>query len=311
MTLEIGLSIEGQEGVSWPQWLGLARVAEEHGFPFLYRSDHYLSEQPASGRAALDAWGTICGLAAVTSRIRLGTLVSPVTFRHPSVLARLAVTAGHISGGRVDVGIGAGWYPDEHRAHGFDLPELPVRLELLAEQLEILVRSWDAAPFTFHGRHYELVDSDPRPKPAHGPPRVVVGGTGGPRSLALAALWADEYNLPPGPVGETRLRIAAVRAACARVGRAPETMRISMSTAVVCGADRAEIDDRTARACRFVAIEEPPDTWLVGTPDRIATGLTELASLGLDRIMLWPPNHDDLDMIGLVGRAVLPAAGTP
>jgi alkanesulfonate monooxygenase SsuD/methylene tetrahydromethanopterin reductase-like flavin-dependent oxidoreductase (luciferase family) len=125
--LEIGLSVEGQEGVSWSQWLDLGRVAEKHGFAALYRSDHYLSEYPGSNRGALDAWGTICGLAAVTSRIRLGTLVSPVTFRHPSVLAKLAVTADHISGGRVDLGIGAGWYAEEHAAYGFEIPELGIR----------------------------------------------------------------------------------------------------------------------------------------------------------------------------------------
>ena len=137
MSLEVGLTIEGQEGVSWPQWLDLARVAEEHAFAALYRSDHYLSEHPGSNRDALDAWGTICGLAAVTSRIRLGTLVSPVTFRHPSVLAKLAVTAEHISNGRVDVGIGAGWYLDEHVAYGFDFPDQRTGFEMLEEQLEI------------------------------------------------------------------------------------------------------------------------------------------------------------------------------
>ena len=138
VNLEVGLTVEGQEGVSWPQWLDLARVAEEYGFAALYRSDHYLSEHPGSNRDSLDAWGTICGLAAVTSRIRLGTLVSPVTFRHPSVLAKLAVTADHISGGRVDVGIGAGWYREEHVAYGFEMTELRVRMEILEEQLEIV-----------------------------------------------------------------------------------------------------------------------------------------------------------------------------
>ena len=195
MTIEIGLSVEGQEGVSWPQWLELARVAEEHGFAALYRSDHYLSEYPGTDRDALDAWGTICGLSAVTSRIRLGTLVSPVTFRHPSVLAKLAVTADHISRGRADVGVGAGWYAEEHTAYGFELPDLRVRLEMLEEQVEILAKSWAEGPFSFSGRHYRLENNDPRPKPTDSRPRLIVGGSGGRRSLDLAARWADEYNI--------------------------------------------------------------------------------------------------------------------
>jgi F420-dependent oxidoreductase-like protein len=297
------------------QWLDLARVAEEHGFAALYRSDHYLSEHPGSNQAALDAWGTICGLAAVTSRIRLGTLVSPVTFRHPSVLAKLAVTADHISNGRVDVGIGAGWYLEEHTAYGFELPDLRVRLEMLEEQLEIVTRSWGAEPFTFHGRHYSLENSDPQPKPTQARPRLILGGGGGPRSLTLAARWADEYNIPAGTEEEIREHSIALFEACKRLNRDGPTMQLSILTGIVCGNDQTEIEARAERICRFLryessstALEALPTTWLVGTPDEIVGKLAELKSSGPTKIMLWPPLHDDLDMIGLIGREVLPTA---
>lgn len=316
MSLEIGLNIEGQEGVSWPQWVDLAEVAEEHGFAALYRSDHYLSEQNGSGRGALDAWGTICGLAAKTARIRLGTLVSPVTFRHPSVLAKLAVTADHISRGRVDVGIGAGWYENEHAAYGFALPELPVRLEMLAEQLEIVSRSWGPDTFTFHGRHYDLWDNDARPKPLATRPRLILGGSGRPRSVALAARWADEYNVGDSTPEEVRQLSSTLASACEDAGRDPATLRLSMLTGVVSGNDAAEIDERARRVAAFIGLDPDrtaagasglPKAWLIGRPEEIVERVSALEAAGLARLMLWPPLHDDLEMIALIGSAVLPA----
>jgi len=313
VSLEVVLNVEGQEGVSWQQWLDLARIAEDHGFAALYRSDHYLSEDAGSGRDALDAWGTICGLAATTSRIRLGTLVSPVTFRHPSVLAKLAVTADHISDGRIDVGIGAGWYPDEHHAYGFELPALPVRLEMLEEQLEIITSSWAAGPFTFHGRHYRLENNDARPKPVRSRPRLVLGGSGAPRSLDLAARWADEYNLAAGTADEIRQHKKRLQEACTRSNRDPATMRLSLLTGFVCGTDPADLEERAGRICRFLGLEQSsrataletlPEAWLVGTPHEIDGQLASLESLGLDTIMLWPPLHDDLESIGMLGQAI-------
>ena len=316
MSLEVGLTIEGQEGVSWPQWLDLARVAEEHGFVGLYRSDHYLSEHSGSNRDALDAWGTICGLAAVTSKIRLGTLVSPITFRHPSVLAKLAVTAEHISNGRVDVGIGAGWYLDEHIAYGFDLPDQRTRFEMLEEQLEILTRAWAPEPFSFHGRHYRLDHNDARPKPTRTRPRLTLGGSGGPRSLDLAANWADEYNVAAGAAEVIRGHGNALASACERRDRDPATLALSVLAGVACGRDQSEIEERAARVCRFLgyeftspstAIAALPTEWLIGTPEEVARQLGDLESLGVARVILWPPLHDDLEMVDLIGSEVLPA----
>src|ERR1700736_3217893 len=168
--MQLCLMIEGQEGVSWPQWVALARACEEHGIPALFRSDHYLNlngQHPQRG--SLDAWGTVNGLAAVTTNLRLGTLVSPATFRHPSLLAKLVTTADHISGGRIELGLGAGWHEREHQAYGFPFPPTRVRMELLEEQLQGVFGNWADGPFSFDGEHYTLRDLDAQPKPIQRP----------------------------------------------------------------------------------------------------------------------------------------------
>ena len=186
--------IEGQEGVTWDQWRALATTAEESGFEALFRSDHYMPLDGAAG-GSLDAWATINALAALTSTIRLGTLVSPATFRHPSTLAREVVTADHVSGGRVELGLGAGWHEGEHRAFGFPFDTTKDRFDRLAEQMEIVHRSWTEGPFDFEGRHYRLQQANPQPKPVQKPhPPLIAGGSAKPRGAALAARWADEYN---------------------------------------------------------------------------------------------------------------------
>src|SRR5687767_6575981 len=193
--MRFSVMIEGQEGVTWDDWLALAEACERLGFEALFRSDHYLSVMSGGERPALDAWATVCGLAAATSTVRLGTLVSPATFRHPSNLAKAVVTADHISGGRVELGFGAGWNEAEHRAYGFPFPPTAVRMEMFAEQGEIIHRSWNDEVFDFKGKHYAIESLSALPKPAHAPhPNLIVGGQGGPKSLAVAARWADEYN---------------------------------------------------------------------------------------------------------------------
>ncbi len=187
--------IEGQEDVTWEDWLALARACEEHGVESLFRSDHYLSAAGRGERGSLDAWATIAALAAVTSTVRLGTLVSPATFRHPSELAKVVATADHVSGGRVELGIGTGWMEAEHAAYGFSFPPLRERMAVLEEQLELIAGEWADGPFSLQGSHYAVRDLDALPKPVQRPrPNLIVGGSGGPRSLALAARLADEYN---------------------------------------------------------------------------------------------------------------------
>jgi F420-dependent oxidoreductase-like protein len=317
MSVEVALMVEGQEGVGWQDWLAVAAAAEKHGFAALYRSDHYLSERPASKRGSLDAWGTICGLAARTSTIRLGTLVSPVTFRHPSTLAKLALTADHISGGRIDVGMGMGWYREEHDAYGFEFPVRRERMSMLEEQVEIVRRTWRDEPFSFDGSYYRLTHVDARPKPTSPiGPRLIIGGSGGPRSVRVAARWADEYNsLDASEDGLRELR-AQLDAACVEVGREPATLTLSTLIGAVAGRSSEELESRVAAALRFTQddsgpnpLDRVPEGWLVGTPEDVAAGVRRLAHAGAGRVVLWPPRHDDLELVELLGREVLPQLG--
>src|SRR5438067_2128814 len=185
--------IEGQEDVSWDAWQAVAAACEEGGFEGLFRSDHYGSVMGRSERGSLDAWATLAALAATTSRIRLGTLVSPATFRHPSVLAKMAVTADHVSGGRVELGLGAGWHEGEHVQHGFPFLSARERVSLFAEQIEIVHRSWTEDRFDFSGEHYTLRGAEPLPKPSE-KPNLIVGGSAKPGTVGPAVRFADEYN---------------------------------------------------------------------------------------------------------------------
>jgi len=207
--MKVALMIEGQEGVTWPQWVALAHAAEEARLDALFRSDHYRSISRGDPNGSLDAWGTICALATITSTIRLGTLVSPVTFRSASVLAKLATTADHISNGRVELGIGAGWFESEHRAYGFDFMTTRGRLDELDRQLAEITRQWTDA-------------EDIWPKPIRQPrPRIIVGGRAKPRTVAAAVTYADEYNTIGATVAETRERKQILDDAAARAGREP------------------------------------------------------------------------------------------
>ena len=309
--------IEGQESVSWAEWVGLAQACERHGLDGLFRSDHYLSVDDAFERGSLDAWTTLAGLAAVTSKLRLGTLVSPATFRHPSVLAKSVVTVDHISGGRVELGIGAGWHEPEHTQLGFPFPPTRERIDALAEQLEIVSRSWRDEPFSFDGEHFRLHDADPRPKPLQRPrPPLIVGGSAGPRSAALAARWADEYNTVFATPAECRERRARVAAACEREGRPP--IPLSLMTGVLVGADRDELHARAGRLAALRGEELPngdpaayvaalPPSWIVGTPDEAIAQLRALADAGVERVMLQHLLHTELDVVALLGERIAPA----
>ena len=308
--MRVCLMIEGQEGVTWDDWRALATTAEASGFEALFRSDHYQSLDGVPGRGALDAWSTINALAAITTTLRLGTLVSPATFRHPSILARSVVTADHVSNGRVELGLGAGWHEGEHRAHGFPFDPPSDRFDRLAEQLEIVHRSWTEGPFDFHGRLYDLEGADPLPKPVQKPhPPLIAGGSAKRRGAALAARWADEYNTVYATVEECRERRERIAAACAEAGREP--IPFSLMTGFLAGRDEAELLDRSARlALRRGedddALEALPESWLVGTPEQIVEQLKELEAAGVERVMLQHLLHEDLDAVELIGREVIP-----
>ncbi|MHB1835894.1 MAG: TIGR03560 family F420-dependent LLM class oxidoreductase [Solirubrobacteraceae bacterium] len=309
--MQLCLMIEGQEGVSWPQWLALAQACERHGIPALFRSDHYMNlDGQHPERGSLDAWATLSALAAVTTTLRLGTLVSPATFRHPSELAKVVATADHVSGGRVELGLGAGWHEREHEAYGFPFASTRERMDVLEEQLAIVLGAWTQAPFSFAGEHYTLRDLDAQPKPVQRPhPPLIMGGAAGPRSVALAARHADEYNTAFATLDEVCRRRDAVLRACEQAGREP--LPFSIMTGVVVGADEAQLRDRAARLAQRTDIPdvvgEPPEGWIVGTVEQATEQLAALRDAGVHRVMCQHLLHDDLDTVALIGERLAPA----
>jgi F420-dependent oxidoreductase-like protein len=295
--MRVCLMIEGQEDVTWEQWLGLAGACEEHGLEGLFRSDHYGSVMGMPERGSLDAWSTLAALAARTSRIRLGTLVSPATFRHPSVLAKNVVTVDHVSAGRVELGLGAGWNEGEHRAYGFAMPPTATRIEILAEQLEIVHRSWTEEAFSFAGAHYRLEDLRALPKPLQRPhPTLLVGGSAGPRSLALAARFADEYNTVFASVDEARERKRILDEAAREAGRDP--LRFSLMIGCVVGRDEGELEERLEQFRKISSQDAPP---ISGTVDRVVAQLREYEQVGVERVMLQHLVHEDVEMVSVLG----------
>jgi F420-dependent oxidoreductase-like protein len=307
--------IEGQEGVTWDDWIRLAHLTEQHGLEGLFRSDHYTAIiRPQAD--AFDAWTTLAGLAAITERIRLGTLVSPVTFRHPSVLARIAASVDHISAGRLDVGMGAGWYEREHVAHGFPFLDGRQRFDLFEEQVEVVVRSWTETGFDHSGRQYQLRDQTALPRPFQTPhPPLVLGGTVRRRFAALAARHANEVNTLGAPNEELRERKERLDRACEEAGRDPGTLGFSVMTSCFVGSDRAEVLERLGRFLSVrggdtdaeALLAERRDRWLVGTVEEVAERIEGLRRLGVTRVFLQHLDHSDDEMVALVGERLLPA----
>ncbi len=305
--------IEGQEDVTWDAWRAIAAACEAGGLEGLFRSDHYRSVMGRSERRSLDAWATLAGLSALTARIRLGTLVSPATFRHPSVLAKMAVTADHISGGRVELGLGAGWLEEEHRAYGFEFPPTEVRMELLAEQLEIVHRSWTEEGFSFEGRHYTLVECNALPKPLQRPHLpLIMGGVAGPKSVALAARWADEYNTLFSSPDVCRTRRRTLERAFEKAGRSD--LHFSLMTGCVVGETPRDVERRVRNLMQrsgqdgdvLAWVGAHASEWVIGTVGEVVDRLGEFEEAGVERVMLQHLCHDDLDMVRLLGSEVVP-----
>ncbi len=309
------LMLEGQEGVTWLQWLAVAEACERLGFEALFTSDHYYSVVGTEGRGSNDAWTVLAAIAARTERLRLGTLVSPVTFRHPTVLAKVAVTVDRISGGRVEIGMGAGWWEEEHRTHGFPFPPDGERMKLLEEQLEIVHGLLTQETFSFESPHYALEDCRFLPKGVQTPhPPLIVGGDGGPRMARLVARWADEFNTVRGTPEDVRERFERVRDAVDAVGRDQATLTTSMMTWVYVGEDERAwrslvershaSDPHAGRMDDYLADVE--ENCVVGPPERAADRLSEYAAAGVERIMLNHEFVDDLDTLELLTTRVFP-----
>jgi len=290
--MRICLMLEGQEGIEWEQWLELALAAEAAGLEGLFRSDHYraLLRSPPAG--SLDAWATLAALAARTEQLRLGTLDSPVTFRPASVLAKSVVTVDHISGGRVELGIGAGWNGAEHDTYRFPFMTVGQRLDELERQLAEINRQWQAA-------------EDVWPKPVQRPrPPIIVGGSAKPRTVHAAVRFADEYNTVFATVEEVGRRARSAADAARAAGREP--LRFSMMAGCVVGRDENEARDRLRKVQELTGAQRPG---LAGTVEQVAETLRQYESAGVERAMLQHLAHEDVEMVALLGEVAAQVAG--
>jgi len=297
---------EPQLGASYADQLRMAQHAEELGFDGFFRSDHYLTMGNAPGLPGpTDSWATLAALAVQTSRIRLGTLVTAATFRLPGPLAITVAQVDEMSAGRVELGLGAAWYEDEHTAYGIPFPSLRERFDRLSEQLAIVTGLWSTPlgeRFTFRGGYYDLVDSPALPKPVQTPgPTVIVGGGGPRRTPALAARYADEYNAGFMPLDRTREAFERVAQACEKegreaAGRAP--LVLSVAQTVACGRTESEARKRADAVGRT-----PP---LYGTPDAVVDQLGQFAELGTSRVFLQVRDMTDLDHLDVIASEVMP-----
>jgi alkanesulfonate monooxygenase SsuD/methylene tetrahydromethanopterin reductase-like flavin-dependent oxidoreductase (luciferase family) len=307
--VRLALMIEGQEGVTWDDWVALADACEEHEVEALFRSDHYISGFDES-RPALDAWATIAGLAARTTKLELGTLVSPGTFRHPSLLARNAATADEISGGRIVLGMGAGWMEREHEAYGFDFATTRERVARFAEQLEIVHDLFRKDSVDFDGEHYRLQSAPGLKRPEL---TILVGGSAKPGTTGPAVRFADEYNCVFGTFDDARERKQRLDEACERGGRDPATLRYSLMAPLVVGRDEREVQQSAQRIGeRFgrdpkVVLERYSGSGPVGTVEQCVERLKEIEALGFERVMLQHLAHRDLETVALIGRELAPA----
>jgi F420-dependent oxidoreductase-like protein len=300
---------EPQQGFTYDQQLAIARTAEDMGFDAFFRSDHFLAMGGSDGLPGpTDAWITLAGLARETSRIRLGTLLTSATFRLPGPLAIAVAEVDAMSGGRVEFGLGAGWFEEEHRAYGIPFPPLGERFERLEEQLQVIRGLWSTpvgSRFAFDGRHYQLSDSPALPKPVQQPhPPVVVGGMGPKRTPRLAARYADEFNTSFTRPEHSAQLYAAAQVACEREGRDPATLRLSAAVTVVCGVDDAEIARRAAAIGQ--SVDDLRRGGACGTPAEVVDRLAEWGEEGATTLYLQLVDLTDLDHVRLLGEEVLP-----
>ncbi|OIV38110.1 LLM class F420-dependent oxidoreductase [Mangrovactinospora gilvigrisea] len=310
MDLDLRVFTEPQQGATYDELLAVARATEEAGaFSAFFRSDHYLRMGDVSGLPGpTDAWLTLAGLARETSRIRLGTLMTAATFRYPGPLAIQVAQVDQMSGGRVEFGLGSGWYAEEHTAYGIPFPK--AKFGRLEEQLAVITGLWETPAgktFDFEGTHYTLKDSPALPKPVQPKIPVLVGGHGATRTPALAARFADEFNLPFGSVDDARTQFGRVRDAVAAAGRPAESMRYSAALVSCVGRDDAEVARRAAAIGREPA--ELRENGLAGTPAEVVDTIGRYAEAGATRFYFQILDIHDLDHIALIADEVAPQLG--
>ncbi|ADU06122.1 MULTISPECIES: LLM class F420-dependent oxidoreductase [Micromonospora] len=310
--MRVSVFTEPHRGADYDDQLRFARLVEETGFEGFFRADHYraMGDEPALP-GPTDAWLTLAALARETSRIRLGTLVTSATFRLPGPLAVMVAQVDRMSGGRVELGIGAGWYEREHTAYGIPFPPVSERFDRLAEQLEIVTGLWRTPSdetYSFTGEHYRLVDAPALPKPVQQPgPPVIVGGRGPKRTPELAARYADEFNMPFKSVAETAAAYERVREACDRAGRdAAGRAPLTLSAGIVVAIGRTDAEAQRRAAPLHVTSALPPEDPVVGSPAQLVDRIGEFAAIGATRVHLRLIDFDDLDHVELIAAEVLP-----
>jgi F420-dependent oxidoreductase-like protein len=314
---------EPQQGLSYAEQLAIVQRAESLGFESFFRSDHYQSFPGPSGEPTTDAWAVLAGLARETSRITLGTLVSPVTFRTVGNLAKVVTTVDEMSGGRVEFGLGAGWNEEEHRQLGLPFPPIDERADLMEEQFAILHGLWgEPDGWSHEGRHVRIEAASFHPKPAArragttfdgvARPRLLTGGEGSPRSMRIAARYVDEFNLSSSSPDKAATKFGELRAACEAIGRDPATMGRSVMAGVLIGRDEAEVERRKADLLEAFGDEAGGDDWydarkprwILGTPDQARAMVARFEAAGAERIMLQDFLPRDLEMVDLMAEAL-------
>jgi alkanesulfonate monooxygenase SsuD/methylene tetrahydromethanopterin reductase-like flavin-dependent oxidoreductase (luciferase family) len=324
--MRFALMIEAQQGLSYEDQLAIARRAEAAGFEALFRSDHYASFPGDSDQPTTDAWAILAGLARETTTIHLGTLVSPVTFRHPGNFVKLVTTVDQMSGGRIEVGVGAGWNEADHLPHGLPFPPIKERADLLEDQLAILHGLWEQKPgWKYDGKHVRVrrgklvagpVQVDGRPVGANGRsrPRILTGSGGSPRGYRIAAKWSDEFNLTSSSPDMARNAEAELDEACRAIGRDPKTLTRSAMVGVLMGRDAADVERRADAL--LVAFGQEAESglewlnarrsrWILGTPDEARAMVKRFGDAGIERIMLQDFLPLDLEMIDLMAKELI------
>ena len=323
--MRFALMIEAQQGYSYEDQLALVRRAESAGFESFFRSDHYAAFPGASDRPTTDAWAVLAGLARETTRITLGALVSPVTFRHPGNFVKLVTTVDQMSGGRIEVGVGAGWNDEDHEQLGIPFPEIGERADLMEDQLAIMHGLWTQPPgWTFDGHQIHVrngalrpggVEVDGRPREnGRSRPRIITGGQGTPRGFRVAARYADEFNLSSASPESVAGKQAALDAACEAVGRDPKTLTRSAMVGTLIGRDEAEVQRRADEL--LVEFGEDAEggrawlnsrrgRWILGTPDEARSTVARFADAGIERIMLQHFLPRDLDHVDLMAEQLI------
>jgi F420-dependent oxidoreductase-like protein len=314
--MRFALMLEPQQGLSYLEQLEIARLAERLGFEALFRSDHYRSFPGPADRPTTDAWTVLAGLARETSTIRLGALVSPVTFRHPGSFAKVVTTADEMSGGRIEVGVGAGWNDAEHSQLGLAFAEISKRADLMEDELAILHGLWgEPDGWSYQGRQVTVRNAGFHPKPVQRPhPPIIVGGEGSPRSLRMAARYADEYNMSSSSPEQCADAFARLDDECRKIGREPSSIARSAMVGLLIGADEAEMERRVRDELAFVGeagtdakawLEPRRKRWIAGTPDEARAMARAFADAGVQRIMLQDMLPRDMGMIELAARELI------